>query len=171
MVKKFYLLIAVFLLTSCYTKLNDLTMQKTPYNGEELRIDGYYYSDRWFDRYRNIVVFYRDGFCIRAMLETTDNDILKQIETDILLNEEYINKAKNVPTNIGVFQIMYPDIQFEVWEYRTDPTTYYGTILNDTTFIINKWVNNRTKETKSESLTHRFKQFSPKPDSTNVWIK
>ena len=166
MVKRIYLLIIVVLLTGCYTTLNELTMQKTPYLGNELRIDGYYYSDIWFGSYRDVVVFYRDGFCIRDLVDSTE-----QIERDFLLNEELINRIKNVPTNIGVFQIMYPDIQFEIWEYRTDPTTYFGTILNDTTFIINKWVNNRTKETKSENLTHRFKQFAPKPDSTNVYIK
>ena len=169
--KKFLLVIATFLLTACYTELNDLTMDKTPYFGDELRIDGYYYSSIEYDKYRNVAVFYRDGFCIRIGAEPESQEIFNYIENEILLNDAFINKMKNVPTNIGLFQIMYPDIQFEIWEYRTDPTTYFGTIINDTTFIVNKWVNNRIKKTYEGNLTYRFKQFSPKPDSTNVYIK
>jgi hypothetical protein len=146
-------------------------MKKTPYFGDELRIDGYYYSNIIYDCYIGVAVFYRDGICIYTFAEPTNQDTLNYIENEILLNEARINKMKNVPTDIGVFQIMYPNIQFEIWEYRTDPTSHFGKIINDTTFIINKWVNNRTKKTYSENQTYRFKQFSPKPDSTNVFIK
>ena len=69
MVKKIYLLIGIILLTGCDTRLRELTMKKTPYFGDELRIDGYYYSDALHDQYAskdniNVAVFYRDGFCI-----------------------------------------------------------------------------------------------------------
>ena len=171
MVKKYHILIAVFLLTGCYTTLHDLTMTKTPYFGDEVRVDGYYYSTIRQGNYIGVAVFYGDGFCIHTWIEPTNQDFLQQIENEILLNNTVINRIKEIPTNIGVFQIMYPDIQFEIWEYRTDPTTFFGTILNDTTFIINKRVNNRIKKTYQLNLTYRFKQFSPKPDSTNVWIK
>lgn len=43
MVKKFFLLVfLMFSLFSCFfdTKLQDLTMSRTPYTGDELRIDG-----------------------------------------------------------------------------------------------------------------------------------
>jgi len=41
MVRKFYLLIGIILLiTSCVTKLRYLTMTKTPFWGDELRVDG-----------------------------------------------------------------------------------------------------------------------------------
>jgi hypothetical protein len=152
-------------------------MNKTPYFENKLRIDGYYYSNiAWYDKYIDrtyigIAVFYRDGFCIHTWGEPINHDTLGYIENDILLNDTYINKIKNEPTHIGVFQITYPDIQFEAWEFRTDPFSHFGTILNDTTFVIYKRFNNRTKQTYSENLTYRFKQFSPKPDSTNVWIK
>jgi hypothetical protein len=145
-------------------------MTKTPYSGDELRIDGYYYSNIVYDHdnYRGLIVLYRDGFCINVLVNPGNQDY---IENEILLNDTYINEMKNTPTNIGVFQIIYPNIHLETWEYRTDPTSYFGKIINDTTFIINKRVNNRTEKTYSENLTYRFKQFSPKPDSTNVWIK
>jgi len=146
-------------------------MKKTPYFGEELRIDGYYYSTIEYDKYIDVAVFYRNGFCINTLVEPVNQDTLSYIENDILLNDAYINKLKNAPGHIGVFQIMYPDIQFEVWVFRTDPTSSFGSIINDTTFIINKRVDNRTKKTTSVNLTYRFKEFSPKPDSTNVYVK
>jgi hypothetical protein len=146
-------------------------MTKTPYSGDELRIDGYYYSNIRPANYIGVAIFYMDGFCIHTWIKPVNQDTLNYIESEILLNNECINKMKNTPSNIGVFRIMYPDIQIEAWEYRTDPTSHFGKIINDTMFIINKRVNNRTEETYSENLTYRFKQFSPKPDSTNVWIK
>jgi hypothetical protein len=152
-------------------------MNKTPYLGNELRIDGYYYSNiAWYDKYTDrtyigISIFYRDGFCIHTWGEPVNQDTLKCIENEILLNDSYIDKIKKEPSHIGTFQIMYPNIEFEVWEFRTDPFSHYGTILNDTTFIINKRVNNRIKETYTENLIYKFVPFSPKPDSTNVFVK
>jgi hypothetical protein len=146
-------------------------MQKTPYTGDKLRIDGYYYSNPYYENQVSIAVFYRDGFCIHTRIISKSGDILSDIENEILLNNKYISELKNDPCHIGVFHVINPYIEFEVWEYRSWTFTYFGEIVNDTTFIINKWVNNRTKETSSENLTYRFKQFSPKPDSTNVWIK
>jgi len=172
MVKKIYLIIVILLLTSCDTKLRNLTIEKIPYLGSELRIDGYYHSN--IDSEGNIIgvaVFYRDGFCIHTWVTPTNQDTLNYIENDILLNDAYINKMMKDPSHIGVFQIMYPNIQFEVWEFRSWPFTYYGSISNDTTFIINKRKINTSGKTYQENLTYRFKQFSPKPDSTSVYVK
>ena len=173
MVKSIYLLMGIILLTGCDTRLHELTMRKTPYYGNELRIDGYYYSN--MDEYNNsisVAVFYRDGFCINTHVDSPVNqDTLGYIENEILLNNTYIAKMKREPFHIGVFQIMYPDIQFEIWEFRSWPFTYSGNIVNDTTFIINKRMDNRAGKSYSENLTYRFKQFSQKPDSTNNFVK
>jgi len=40
MVKRTYLLVGIILLTSCMGKLRHLTMPKTSYWGDELRVDG-----------------------------------------------------------------------------------------------------------------------------------
>lgn len=44
MVTRFFLFIGIILLGSCSNKLDDIGMAKEPYTGNELRIDGYYYS-------------------------------------------------------------------------------------------------------------------------------
>ena len=174
MVKRIYFLIAIVILSSCFfdTKLHDLTMKKTPYFGDELRIDGYYHSNPVLndERYIGVAVFYKDGFCIHTWGRPVNQDTLSYIENELLLNDVYIAKIKNAPAHIGVFQIIYPDIQFEVWEYRSDPWCHFGKIVNDTTFIINK-KKDRTGKTYSVNLTYRFQQFSQKPDSTNNFLK
>jgi hypothetical protein len=174
MVKNFFLLIiALFLLTGCDTKLRDLTMKRIPYLGDELRIDGYYYSNPNPDVGYGIgvAVFYRDGFCIHLWTDIKDQDTLNFIKDEILLNETLINKMKNDPNHIGTFQVIFPDIQFEVWERKSITGTHLGKIINDTTFMINKWINHESNETYSKDLTYRFKQFFPKPDSTNNFVK
>ena len=171
MVKKIYLLIVMILLTSCVTMLDrDLRLQKIPYLGNELRIDGYYYSTIQYDKYMRVAVFYRDGFCINTAVKLVGQDTLNYIENEILLNEAYINKFKSNWGGLGVFQIMDSDIQFEVWLYKSDSQIHCGKIINDTTFTINKSIG-ITNKTYKENLTYRFKQFSPKPDSTNVYVK
>jgi len=175
MVKKTYLFIVITLLTGC-SKLVDLKMKKAPYFGDELRIDGYYYSNPLYNKYADITtigvaVFYRDGFCIHTWGESANPDTLSYIENEILLNDALITKMKKNPSHIGAFQIMYTDIKFETWELRNWVFTYYGKIVNDTTFIIHKRMENNTGKIFSENSTYRFHQFSPKPDSTNNFVK
>lgn len=175
MVRKFYLFVAVilFMSGSCEKKLHELSLSKTSYTGDELRIDGYYYSNIVFTDRIGIAIFYRDGFCINTWVKPVNSDTLSYIENEILLNSAFINKIKSIPTHIGVFQINAESIKFETWEAGRDIITFsnYGKILNDTTFLITKQVNNDSDKSYSETLIYRFRQFSPKPDSTNTFIK
>ena len=178
--------IGVMLMISCSKKtIEPLRMDKASYTGNELRIDGYYYSDieviesnLSISKLVNFAVFYRDGFCILMAVSAKDGDIPGYIETEFLLNDSFISKWKAVPNGIGVFKIVKADIELELWNYSGggvgSPITtfsYYGNVLDDTTFYFRKWVNNYTNRTYSKDLTFHFKPFSPKPDSTNVYIK
>lgn len=133
---------------------------------------GYYYSNNpYYENYIGVAVFYRNGFCIHTRIVPNGRDTLDYIENEILLNDAYIYKLKNSPSNIGVFHIIDSDIEIENWEYRNESVSYFGKIINDTTFIVNKSISHRTNQTWINNHTYRFKQFSPKPDSTNVYIK
>ncbi|MBT3208441.1 MAG: hypothetical protein HN704_10265 [Bacteroidetes bacterium] len=171
MVKRIYLLLVVLLIVGCSKKLFDLTMSKTPYTGDELRIDGYYLSNSTSENNLCVAVFYRDGFCIHTRVIPESEDIFDYIENEYLLNDAYIAKIMGMPGHIGVFQILYPNIKFECWEFRTTTFSHYGEILDDSTFIINEEVDNLTGKSYSKSLTYRFVKFSPKPDRTNNFIK
>lgn len=178
--KKIILLLVVLmffamnlLFCSCEKERQELSMAKTPYTSNELRIDGYYYSNLTSADDIGVAVFYRDGFCINTWVKPVNSDTLSYIENEILLNDAFINKIKSIPTHIGVFQISIKSIVFETWEAGRDIITFsnFGEILNDTTFLITKQVNNESGVTEAMSLTYRFRQFSPKPDSTNIFIK
>jgi hypothetical protein len=175
MVIKLFPIVAVMLFScaSCEKELHKLSMAKTPYTGNELRIDGYYYSNLTSADDIGVAVFYRDGVCINTWVKPVNSDTLSYIENEILINDAFINKIKSIPTHIGVFQINTKSIEFETWEVGRDIITFsnYGEILNDTTFLITKQVNNDSGKSYSKKLTYRFRQFSPKPDSTNTFIK
>ena len=174
MVIKLFSIAAVMLFScaSCEKELHKLSMTKTPYAGNELRIDGYYYSNQVFTDYNGIAVFYRNGVCMNVFSRIESQDTLSFIENEILLNEALRSNFRNTPNHIGVFQINAKSIEFETWEAGRDIITFsnYGEILNDTTFLITKQVNNDSGKSESLNLKYRFRQFSPKPDSTNNFI-
>lgn len=181
MVKRILLFFVVIALSagSCSEKNIPVSLKKVEYIGNQLRIDGYYYSV--LDDYINLAILYRDGFCIHTCTKKLNDigpDTLNYIENK-LLNNNYIFKIKNVPAHIGIFKIKNTDIEIEVWD---DPgskmgrgiiTTfsYYGKIPNDTTFNVYKIVNNRSSKTFTEDLTYHFVKSDSKPDSTNTFIK
>lgn len=168
-----FIAVMLFSCVSCDKELHELSMSKTPYTGDELRIDGYYYSNQTTTNDINIAVFYRDGVCIHMFAQIEGQDTLCFIENEILLNESLMSTLWNMPTDIGLFKIETEAIELETWVAGRDITTFsfYGEILNDTTFLVTKWINNDSGKSYSENLTYRFKQFIPKPDSTNNFIK
>ena len=172
MVTRYFLFIIILLSLGCEKKLYELSMLKTPYAGNELRIDGYYYSNQVFNNHNGIAIFYKDGVCFHLFAQIESHDTLNYIENEILLDKALMRSFWNTPNHIGVFQINGKSIMFETWEVARDITTFsnFGEILNDTTFLITNQVNNDSGKSYSENLTYRFRQFSPKPDSTNTFI-
>jgi len=170
----FFSLIFMFCCSaSCEKERAALSMSKTPYTGNELRIDGYYYSGITPADDIGIAVFYRDGVCIHMYTRPKGQDTLDFIQNDILLDNDLMSRLWSTPTNIGVFHINASSIEFETWEAGRDIITFsnFGTILNDSTFVITREVNNDAGESTSLNLTYHFQEFSPKPDSTNSFIK
>lgn len=173
MVRIIFSLFMIIIFGCCKKQLHELSMNRTPYTSNELRIDGYYYSSLTSANDIGVAVFYRNGVCIHVYTRIDGQDTLRFVENNILLNESLINRFMNTPTSIGVFQINGESIVFETWEAGRDIITFssYGEILNDTTFLITKQINNDSGKSTTMNLTFRFKQFSPKPDSTNTFIK
>jgi len=169
---RFFLLIAVLIITSCSKRLDELMMNKSPYTGSELRIDGYYMSSPNSSMDVGVGVFYRDGVCIHFFFRPETLDTMNYIESEFLLNESFINDAKSKPSWLGVFEINDESLNFETWEAGRNITTFnhFADILNDTTFILRERVDNLLSSSSTENLTYRFKEFSPKPDSTNMFI-
>jgi len=150
-----------------------LSTTKQAYTGNQLRVDGFYYwpyDNRYYDGY----FFYRDG----TILSTGGgSDSLEEEENyikDRFIND---NDYKKDRAWWGQFFIDGNNIKFERWYIGGTILSVYfreGTILNDTTFHITesyKLVDGQKTEYKTLDETYHFKAFSPKPDSTNVFVK
>ena len=169
--------------SSCKKMFEDeeLSMERTNYTGTELRTDGYYY-------YRNRYVFYdgeqldqvktrilyRNGVAISTNI--FDYLEMGRVE-DNFKNGNFYNLMKNSKCEWKVYKISNGEIEFEGWTcdcvvgYKHSTYREYGEIINDTTFrLIKECCNGKVTEYSADVIYH-FKQFSPKPDSTNSFIK
>ena len=170
------LLIIVVFLCACKTA-DKLQLTKTPFTGNQLRIDGYYcrmYENKCYSVY----FFYRDGTLLYEGCGGCDSLKLKEMEQNSFKNEKWINWVKESQISWGVYQIDGQSIKFERWY----PSNYWhlpayiksGKILNDTTFIITSFERSSrfgTEWSEEKNEMYHFRQFSPKPDSTNRFIK
>jgi len=160
---------------TCSTFFSDekLTLPKTPYIDSELQIDGYYYHVN--NNLTTIYFLYRDGIILYAYSYRDKN--LDEIEREMLNNDMYNGNRNNKgdKTRWGVFLVENNNIQFERWDAGTGgglPTVKnVGYIENDTTFHITRIHRSDTPKAYSGDWVYHFRQFSPKPDSTNVFIK
>jgi hypothetical protein len=160
-------------ISCCNTLYSDekLTLPKTPYVGNELQIDGYYYEIH--NNLTSVYFLYRDGIILYVYSHQDKN--LDKIEIEMLNNNMYNDNKKGDKASWGVFLIDGNTIQFERWDASTGgglPTIKCsGYIENDTTFHITRTYSSETKKEYLVDLTYHFKPFAHKPDSTNVYIK
>jgi hypothetical protein len=150
-----------------------LSLAKIAYNGNEFRIDGYYYENDPYRPQFHVFFLYKNGIIL-------DGNVIEVVKT-IEKEEEYRNgyyatHAAKYKYKWGVFQIEGSKIKYEKWVPVQGPlraVTYEGIILNDTTFVINKYYRMKDIDKKAPlevNWEYHFKQFSPKPDSTNGFI-
>ena len=155
--------------SSCDSKRNEnlddkLSLERVYYNGNELRIDGYYRRYNYVDKepeprgvtpfflYRNGIIFGYAG---------VDIDKVSQME-EWFRNGNYVNNTSKYQW--GVFQIDGEKIKYEKWTPVQGPlwaATYEGVILNDTTFVINKSYRANDAGKKAPSEHHWEYHFNP----------
>ena len=169
----FLLISSLSVFMSCCSKIfpdEKLSMQRKDYNGNELRIDGYYYC--YFEKtditviyflFRNGIIRHAGGYS-RYFEDNREQEMVS-----------YYSKSTS-KTDWGVYVINGNQIQYEKWieapsGVRAAINRRSGYIENDTTFHITESYNSGTGETKQINEIWRFKQFNNKPDSTNVYIK
>ena len=167
------MIIVLFSISGCtkWSEDEKLTLPKTPYTGNELRTDGYYYHDG--EKAIIVVFLYEDGTMIRA-----GSILVQEIpqREEMFKNGEFYEHIKNNKTCWCVYRIEDDNITTNYWVSPRPFQCYFeeGTILNDTTFVIQNYyriVNGeKTEETETNKMFH-FRQFSPKPDSTNIFIQ
>ncbi len=157
----------LFNLLNCGKEKDDkLNLVQQDFNGDQLRLDGYYYTEK--ENFEGIIysryTFYKNGI-VRYLGSINDLELLN-----------FVNG--NSKTVWGIFNIENNNIQFERWYPSSGgPLEAYvraGKILNDSTFHITetyRLLNGEKTEYRLKNEIYHFKQFSPKPDSTNSYIR
>lgn len=143
---------------------DELTLTKQPYQGNSLRVDGYFHRSTASGNLQ-VYFLYRNGI----LLHGGDFDPEKlATKEEMYRNGEYFNLVDEYRTSWGLFQIDSNMIKFETW-YPGDASwqTFIrsGEILNDTTFHISQSYRSNGTEYRTKDETYNFKAFTPKPDS------
>lgn len=173
---KHILALSVLFITSCKKMFKDdnLSLPQTSYNGSQLRIDGFYYEAFENNTYFIVYLFYQNGALLSA--GSYPNFSIERVEKSLAAPDFSSIKGK-YKFNYGRYLIEGDSIRFERWYPGNPPLPAYvraGRILNDTTFVINesfRMKNGKKMETDSDrNEVYHFRQFSPKPDSTNRFV-
>ena len=159
----------LILLNGC--KDEELTLQRIPYFGNELRTDGYYYhyDDTSYDGIYTLCFFlFRNG--TRLTAGSFKNTNLDTVEKQMLDRYKWLNHK----SGWSIFVITDNIMEIEGWSTSVGGglpvyKAYYY-IENDTTLRLFKSINSDGMEFEKDAIYH-FRHFSPKPDSTNNFIQ
>ena len=164
-------------LCSCKKLFKDeeFSIKCVSYTGSELRIDGYYYLKRLSANNKEIIsyfIFYSNGVSTKGNVNTKN---LNDVESELATRSD----NKYLPNNLyvwGPFSVHENKLIMQYYE----PSDYLikrieeisCTILNDSTFYLEETNLVYTGKAGRSFNTgeYHFKQFSPKPDSTNRFI-
>ena len=150
-------------------KDDELSLPREPYYGNAIKLDGYYYYQTNNDLTR-VFFLYKNGVMFDAMSYTSIN--LDDVEKEMI---ECCDKIRSWKYSWGIFVIRGNSLEAEGWRSvgwtRKLPIyKFYYSIENDTTLCFIKEVDlSSGRETVRNEIYH-FRQFSPKPDSTNNFI-
>ena len=166
--KNLILLTLSVLFLQCCLEKDDELPKAIPYKGNQLIMNGYYYQVTYNNEIYRPFIMYSNGILLDIggygnTMEEMDKYIMRNYVQDTWYKR---NKYK-----WGVFFIEDNTIRIHSLsqDYPHRGRVQEGVILNDMTFKITKFSSgSRVKECND---TYHFRQFSPKPDSTNVYIK
>lgn len=172
--KAFFIIayIALLFMESCIKWEDEpLTIKKKPYEGLELRTDGYYYNME-DDKIWYTYFFYRNGVLLYgAGTDTLDDNLDKYDEW--FVSEAFLEYIKTNKRRWGLFEIHDDSIVFERWvmaEGGFPVLRFSGNIIDDTTFIITRSEYPHQGDVYNKNEVFHFRSLSPKPDSTNTFI-
>ena len=168
---KYLIILFFFIFSSCWREDDLLRNKREDFIGDNLRLDGFYYS---YDqgKINNVVFFYRNG--IYFLVNGDGKERTSPEELNTLLTENHIEWCQNRKHFWGIFLVHGNNILIEKWTFAglgwKTTVIESGTILNDTSFEITKRDDFRAGS-KEVYYEYFFYPYSPKPDSTNVFIK
>ena len=155
-------------------KDDTLAIGKRPYTGKQLRIDGYYYAI-YQGEINMIYVLFQNGVIQTFSVNDYGMDFSKVEKA--FTNPDHVSSTKNSKYCWGDYAIDTNSIKIEQWQPSNGAFPVYtneGKILNDTTFTLTtlyRLVNGQKKYVTAINEIYYFKQYSPKPDSTNDFVQ
>jgi hypothetical protein len=169
MVRLITILAISFALIGCEVEHDSLTLTREDFQGNQLRLNGYYYHEGMGDSvFWDHFILYRNG----VILSCGTNPPLRL--ENYFDDAHFINKLKINRTCWGIFQISGDSIQFEKWYHGGGAAKLVyarkGIILNDSTFVMTVSSKSNGDHHSTINELYHFRKFSPKPDSTNQFI-
>jgi hypothetical protein len=153
---------------SC-SKTESLQLQKLPYFGNEIKIDGYYHNFKPTKHQYDIFFLFRNGVYRGTGGIFGEDQIINTF--DSMLVTSYLN-CKIAPYCWGVFQVKNDSIFINYWTWSTSLTypqkIATGKIVNDTTLYIMNLT--QVRGNTSASDTFKFRKFQFRPDSISKFI-
>lgn len=174
------LILMIFTIVRC-TSFQPLSLKQEMFSANNLKLNGYYYS---FDDGVNKAFFlYGNGVFHDRIWDGIDSYYTNNLDSlDIEVSRIY-EKEKKYPIRYswGAFKVSNSNIKIERWlsgNGQAYPTQMLiGKILNDSTIHFsekigdNGVIKGKEKIVYNINETYHFRQLSPKPDSTNQYIK
>ena len=162
----------LFTFSSCLKENVELNFPREEYLGDNLRIDGFYYQKKSDGTMNNLLhFFYKNGVIFEIIIS---KDIAVLSECIAELTNELVESQRKRKYHWGIFIIKNNDFYSEQWATPIDGNyvhliTQTGEILSDTCFMITKF-DNGINIYDVHGMWY-FYPYSPKPDSTNTFIK
>jgi hypothetical protein len=165
---KSILLLVLFSIQSCL-KDDELIMHRIDNDSGKIKLSGYYLESNKF--VLTTYFLYQNGVFIEYSSYKPEDSL--KIE-NTMRDAEILAKIKSNKDRWGVYRIEGNKILMEKWYPSDRPLDAFlktGTILNDSTFLLNTVSEPDGNKKEVINEVYRLRKFSPKPDSTNMFIK
>ncbi|MEM6396324.1 MAG: hypothetical protein AAF741_08260 [Bacteroidota bacterium] len=144
----------------------------------QVKYHGYYgfYDQTYGSGDYHIAFFYEDGTVFYPRI--ADEYYLSNKIDSLLSSPAFIEQSKQKRTNWGIYTLEGTQIKIEKWELKhRGPTKfktyeYFGEIKSNGTIVFNRLLDNYWNQKVFEiDREFTFREFRPKPDSTNRFIE
>ncbi len=181
-----WIIFASLFLCGCLTstiKPTVLTLERLSKPSPNFKINGYYHQSSnlyacngtCFDVY----YFYQNGIFYRSTkgLDQNTSKSLPELDDYFRHRDSSKNEIKFRNTyadSWGIYRVDSSVLTLQSWYVEGSYITFTqkGDIINDSTVVLKDfYLNSRWPNTKIYSYSMKFREFSPKPDSTNRFIK
>jgi hypothetical protein len=156
---------------ACTADDEQLSLQRTRYEGDDIRLDGYWYHWHMYSDLQLVYFLYRDGTLLDASCYFGEGEDPE----DAIRSAEWQRAVQERRFCWGVFVVDSDRIFLEKW---TPPVNgghgvgrKVGVIFDREHIHVDSVLSPSTGEATELDQDWYFKEFSPKPDHSNPFVK